>query len=413
MLQKTRSSFGFLISILIVAVLAGIAGSAVTIRYLKISSPTENKTQSQPQEKYVYVEGSEIIDTVKKVSPSVVSIVISKDLPLYRDRVFTFDDPFSGDQFFNMPFTVPEPDRDAQGNVKKQLTKIGGGTGFIVTADGLIVTNRHVVEDTEAEYTVILNDGKEYKAEAIIPDSVNDIAILRIKSEDGKPVDGLPVVTLGDSDKIQVGQRVIAIGNALAEYENTVTAGVISAKGRSINAGSVQSTEALINLIQTDAAINPGNSGGPLVNVQGEVIGINTAVAAGAQGIGFAIPVNDVKSIIESVKVNGKIVRPYLGVRFMMLDADKAKELQIDVDHGALLTGDESAGEFAVVPASPAEKAGLKMKDVILEVNAEKVTVDTPLHILVSKYKPGDVITLKVWRSGEEIEVKVTLTEAK
>lgn len=412
MAQNTRSSFGFLASIVTVAILAGVAGSAVTIRYLKISAPENDKVETQDQEKTVYIEESEIIDTVKKVSPSVVSIIISKDLPLYRDQVFSFSDPF-GNSMFNMPFTMPQPDTDEQGNVKTERTKIGGGTGFIVTADGLIVTNRHVVSDSEADYTVILNNGTEYKAETIIPDNLNDIAILRIQKDDGKPVDGLSAITLGDSDKLQVGQRVIAIGNALAEYENTVTTGVVSAKGRSINAGSVQSTESLINLIQTDAAINPGNSGGPLVNIQGEVIGINTAVAAGAQGIGFAIAINDIKSIIESVKVNGKIVRPYLGVRFMMLDADKAKELQIDVDHGALLTGNEAAGEFAVVPASPAEKAGLKMKDVILEVDGEKVTTENPLHIIVSRKKPTDEITMKVWRSGEEIEVKVTLSEAK
>jgi len=171
-------------------------------------------------------------------------------------------------------------------------------------------------------------------------------------------------------------------------------------------------TESLLNLIQTDAAINPGNSGGPLVNLDGEVIGINTAIAAGAQGIGFAIPINDVKSIIESVKTFGKIIRPYLGVRFMMLDEAKAKELQIDVEGGALLTGDEANGEFAVVPGSPADKAGLEIKDVILEVNGEKVTLEKPLHLIISKFKPSDKITLKIWRSGEEMEVQVTLAEA-
>jgi serine protease Do len=335
--------------------------------------------------------------------------VISKDLPLYKEKLFNFNDPFFGDQLF----TMPEYDRDESGNIKKYTQKVGGGSGFIVTADGLVITNRHVVSDTEAEYTVITNDQKEYTAEVVSTDTVNDIAILRMKGENDSKLDGLPVAQLGDSDKLQIGQKVVAIGNALAEYENTVTTGVISAKGRSINAGTVQSTESLINLIQTDAAINPGNSGGPLVNLDGEVIGINTAIAAGAQGIGFAIPINDVKSIIESVKTYGKIVRPYLGVRFMMLDADKAKELQIDVDHGALLTGDEAAGEFAVVPASPAEKAGLKMKDVVLEIDGEKVTTENPLHIIVSKKKPGDEITMKIWRSGEQMDIKVKLEEAK
>jgi len=410
MIKKPETSLGFLATLLIVALLGGIAGGGMTMRLFNMSPNAKNESESaRVTEKQVYVEDSQIIQTVKKISPSVVSIVISKDLPLYKEKIFNFNDPFFGDQLF----TMPEYDRDESGNIKKYTQKVGGGSGFIVTADGLVITNRHVVSDTEAEYTVITNDQKEYSAEVVSTDTVNDIAILRMKGENDSKLDGLPVAQLGDSDKLQIGQKVVAIGNALAEYENTVTTGVISAKGRSINAGTVQSTESLINLIQTDAAINPGNSGGPLVNLDGEVIGINTAIAAGAQGIGFAIPINDVKSIIESVKTYGKIVRPYLGVRFMMLDADKAKELQIDVDHGALLTDNESAGEFAVVPASPADKAGLQIKDVILEIDGEKVTTENPLHVIVSKKKPGDEIIMKVWRSGEQMDIKVKLEEAK
>jgi serine protease Do len=407
----TKISIGLIGTFLIVALLGGLIGGGVTVGLLGLL-PEEGSDNVQMVEKQVYVEDSQIIQTVKQISPSVVSIVISKDMPLYRQRVFTFDDQFFNDPFLNIPFSVPEPDTDEEGNVKSQKTKIGGGSGFIVTADGLVVTNRHVVADSEAEYTVILNNGTEYPAEAVSVDTINDIAVLQIKSEDDEPIEGLSVAKLGDSDKIQIGQKVIAIGNALAEYENTVTTGVISAKGRSITAGSMYSTENLLNLIQTDAAINPGNSGGPLVDLDGEVVGINTAIAAGAQGIGFALPINDVKSIIESVKTYGKIIRPYLGVRFMMLDEAKAKELMIDVDGGALLTGDEANGEFAVVPGSPADKAGLQIKDVILEVNGEKVTLEKPLHLLISRYKPGDKITLKVWRSGEEMEVKIMLTEA-
>lgn len=410
--KQSRIPLSLIGTFLIVALLGGIIGGGVTVGLLNLVPKTDEEMEERVVEKQVYVESSQIIDTVKETSPSVVSIVITKDMPLYRQRVFTFDDPFFNDQFFNIPFSVPELDTDEQGNVKSQKTKIGGGSGFIVTADGLVVTNRHVVVDSDADYTVILNNGTEYPAEAVSVDTVNDIAVLKIKDEDGEPIDGLSVAKLGDSDKIQIGQQVIAIGNALAEYENTVTTGVVSAKGRSITAGSMYSTESLLNLIQTDAAINPGNSGGPLVNLDGEVIGINTAIAAGAQGIGFAIPINDVKSIIESVKTFGKIIRPYLGVRFMMLDSTKADELQIDVEGGALLTGDEANGEFAVVPGSPADKAGLQIKDVILEVNGEKVTLEKPLHLIISKFKPSDKITLKVWRSGEEIEVQITLAEA-
>ena len=411
--KKPRLSFGIIISFLIVALIGGIIGGGLTISFLNINqNADQTETPVQVVEKQVYVEDSQIIQTVKEISPSVVSIVITKDMPLYRERIFTFEDPFFSDPFFNFPFSVPELDTDEEGNVKSQKTKVGGGSGFIVTADGLIVTNRHVVADSDADYTVILNDSTEYSAEAVSVDTVNDIAVLKIESEDGEPIDGLSAVKLGNSDKIQIGQKVIAIGNALAEYENTVTTGVISAKGRSITAGSMYSTENLLNLIQTDAAINPGNSGGPLVNLNGEVIGINTAIAAGAQGIGFAIPINDVMSVIESVKTHGKIVRPYLGVRFMMLDTEKADELQIDVEGGALLVGDEAKGEFAVVPASPADDAGLQIKDVILEVNGEKVTLEKPLHVIISKKQPGDEITLKIWRSGKEMEVKVTLAEA-
>jgi serine protease Do len=411
--KQSNISIGLIGIFLVTAIFGGIIGGGLTVSLLGLKPAGKEAETPRTVEKQVYVEDSQIIQTVKEVSPTVVSIVITKDMPLYRQKIFTFDDPFFNDQFSNMPFTVPEPDTDEQGNVKYERTKVGGGSGFIVTADGLIVTNRHVVSDAQADYTVILNNGTEYPAETVSVDTINDVAVLKIKGKNNEPIDGLPVAKFGDSDKIQIGQKVIAIGNALAEYENTVTTGVVSAKGRSIAAGSVYSTENLINLIQTDAAINPGNSGGPLVNLDGEVIGINTAVAAGAQGIGFAIPINDIKSIIESVKVNGKIVRPYLGVRFMMLDKTKADELKIDVEGGALLTGDEAKGEFAVVPGSPADKAGLEMKDVILEVDGEKVTLEKPLHIIVAQKQPGDEITLKIWRSGKEMEVKVKLSEAK
>ncbi len=397
--KQSKISFGLITTLLIVALLGGIVGGGLTVSLLKLNTSDKEVESTRVIEKQVYIEDSSIIQTVKDISPSVVSIIITKDLPLYKERIFTFDDPF-----FNI--------YDEQDNARRQRTKIGGGSGFIVTADGLVVTNRHVVADSDAEYTVILNDGMKYLAEAVSVDTINDVAILQIKSENGEPVDGLSVAELGDSDKIQIGQKVIAIGNALAEYENTVTTGVVSAKGRSITAGSVYSVENLVNLIQTDAAINSGNSGGPLTNLNGEVIGINTAIDAGAQGIGFAIPINDIKSIIESVKTYGKIIRPYLGVRFMMLDKEKADELQIDVKSGALLVSDENTGEFAVVPESPADLAGLQIEDVILEVDGEEVTLKRPLHMIISQKSPSDEITLKVWRNGEEMEVKVILAEA-
>jgi serine protease Do len=288
---------------------------------------------------------------------------------------------------------------------------VGGGSGFIISESGMILTNKHVVEDPEADYTVVLSDGREYKATIISRDTLNDIAVAQLMSDD--EIANLPTVKLGSSTDLKVGQQVVAIGNALAEYQNSVTTGIISAKGRDIVAGTLSRPESLINLLQTDTAINPGNSGGPLVNLNGEVIGVNTAVASGAEGIGFAIPIDDIVAIIESVKLHGRIVRPFLGVRYVLLDEAAAKELQIDVEGGALLTGNEEKGEFSVIPGSPAEEAGLKTGDVILEVDGKEVTVDAPLQNLIAKKSPGDEVELKVWRSGEVITLKATLVEAK
>jgi serine protease Do len=226
-------------------------------------------------------------------------------------------------------------------------------------------------------------------------------------------MEGLPVVELGSSENLKVGQRVVAIGNALTEYDNTVTTGVISAKGRDLPALSIGFGQNLLNLLQTDAAINPGNSGGPLVNLAGEVIGINVAIAANAQGIGFAIPIDDVQVMIETIKKHGRIIRPFLGVRYMLLTEDKAKELQIDVEGGALLTGNEAVGEFAVIPGGPADKAGLQSKDVIIEVDGVKVTGERTLQAVIGERVPGDEIVMKVWRSGKIIEVTAVLDEAK
>ena len=308
---------------------------------------------------------------------------------------------------------MPQYQQDDKGNVKKTPQKIGGGSGFIVTSDGLVLTNKHVVDDGEADFTVVTSDGTEYPAEVVSRDTINDIAVVRMKDGKDKKAKDLPTVDLGSSADLQIGQRVVAIWNALAEYQNSVTTGIISAKGRTITAGTMDGSENLANLLQTDAAINPGNSGGPLVNLQGQVVGVNTAIASGAQGIGFAIPIDDIKPLITNVKANGKIVRPFLGVRYILMDAAKAKELKIDVEGGALLTGDEANGEFAVVPGSPADKSGLKMKDVILEVDGTKVTSDAPLQAMIANHNPGDTVTLKVWRSGKTMDVKVKLEEAK
>jgi len=415
MFHKKRPH-GLFVLVVIVSIVSGFLGGATMVNLLGFSDmmlQEDGVVVKKIVETRSYVEESSVIDTVKKVSPAVVSIVVTKDLPLYRERSFNFDDLFFGDPFsdpfFNSPFVNPPFDEDAP----TIPWKVGGGSGFIVTEDGLLLTNKHVVADEEADYTVVMNDGTEYAAEVVSRDPLYDIAVVRILSENGEKMNNLPVVELGNSSDLQIGQRVVAIGNALAEYENTVTTGVISAKGRNIVAGSFYGSENLINLLQTDAAINPGNSGGPLANLNGEVIGINTAMASGAQGIGFAIPIDDVKPIIKSVKENGRIVRPFLGVRYILLDEKRAEELKIDVKHGALLTGNEAEGEFAVIPGSPADMAGLKMKDVILEVDNKKVTTDSTLQSLVGEKMPGDTIILKILRSGEELKLDATLSEAK
>jgi len=345
-------------------------------------------------------EDSATIEAVNKVSPSVVSIVISKDISQYYNstgqNIFPFDDFFE----FNFPFDQIAPP-DSEG---KQ--EIGGGTGFIISEDGLILTNKHVVEDSEADYKVILNDGTEHEAQVLGTDLVNDIAVLKIEA------DNLPVVELGDSDSNQIGQTVIAIGYALGEYSNTVTRGVISGLGRNIVASSdYGADEELEGVIQTDAAINPGNSGGPLVNLDGQVIGINTAINREGQLIGFAIPINTAKNVIDSVLQYGKIIRPYLGIRYIPITDSLAEKNNLDVDYGVLIVRGQDQEELAVVPGSPADKAGLEENDIILELGGEKIDQENTLSELISKYKPGDKVTLKILHEGDNREVEITLAE--
>ena len=285
----------------------------------------------------------------------------------------------------------------------------GAGTGFIITSDGLILTNKHVVSDQSAAYTVVTMDGKVYDAKVQSLDPIYDLAVIKIEARN------LPVVELGNSDELKVGQWVVAVGNALGQFSNTVTAGVISAKGRQISAATDNggNSETLSNLLQTDAAINPGNSGGPLVNLAGQVIGIDTAVASGAQGIGFAIPINSAKTAIDSIKQTGRIVRPYLGVRYVEITPDVAKASSLTVDYGALIQRGSGLISQAVVSSSPADKAGLVENDIILEVNGVKIDQNNSLLSLIQQYKIGDVVTLKVLSKGDTKDVKVTLEESK
>jgi len=363
-------------------------------------------------------EESAVISAVDKVAPAVVSIIVTKDLPKIEQY---YSNPF-GSEFFREFFGQDFNDLFGQQAVPQyrqngtEKTEIGGGTGFIVSADGYIITNRHVVLDQAAEYTVLMNDEAKYPAKVLARDALNDLAVLKIEK------DNLPTVELGDSANLKVGQSVIAIGNALGEFRNTVSTGVISGLARSVTAGGADiGSEQLINVIQTDASINPGNSGGPLLNIAGQVIGINTAMAQGAQNIGFAIPINEVKSTIESVQKNGRIVRPWLGVRYVIINKAIADANKLSVDYGAIIVRGQNRTDLAVIPGSPADKAGLVENDIILEINpsggsgqaGQKITEENLLANLVVKFKPGDEITLRVMHQGKEKVVKVKLEEMK
>jgi len=342
--SKTFPKIAFIACTLLVGALGGVAGTIVATHNsavrsaLGFSTSQSNEPQSAGKtEKIVVEESSSVIDVAKKVSPAVVSISTKS----------------SAVDFFG-----------------QTVTHEGGGSGFIITSDGLIVTNKHVVSDKNAMYTVFTYDWKSYPAEVLARDSVSDFAVVKIKAS------GLHVVELGDSDQLQVGQRVVAIGNALGQFQNTVTSGVISAKERQIDAGSAAGggSEHLEGLLQTDTAINEGNSGGPLINLKGEVVGINTAVAAKgqAEGIGFALPMNSIKNSIAQVTKSGKIVRAYLGVRYIALTKEIADQNDYGVSTGAVLVGNPQ--NPAVVKGSPAAKAGLKADDVITKINGEQVT---------------------------------------
>ena len=342
-----------------------------------------------------------VIKAVKEVSPAVVSIIVTKDVPKLK---LYYEDPFKEfEQFFGQPFEFEVPQYKQEGTEKKE---IGGGTGFIVSEDGMILTNGHVVSDKEAEYTVLTNDGKKYPAKVLARDSIRDLALIKIENQEIP----FPTIKLGDSDKLQIGQTVIAIGNALGEFRNTVSVGVISGLGRTVTAGGGGMIETLEDVIQTDAAINRGNSGGPILNLKGEVIGVNFAMAEAAENIGFAIPINKAKKDIEQVKTLGKIVYPFLGVRYVLINEEIQKENNLPVDYGAWVRKG-TGGETAIFPGSAAEKVGLKEGDIILEFNGEKITLENTLAKIIMKYNPGDIITLKILREGKEKIFELTLGE--
>lgn len=369
---------------------------------LKSKSASKQSSGSGTQTISVPDEESAVIQAVKTGSPAVVSIIISKNVPQNSDF---FSDPF----FDPFGFQQQQPQGQGQNQGGSQKQEVGAGSGFIASSDGLVVTNKHVVSDQTADYTVMTNDGKKYDAKVKAIDPTNDVGILKIDASN------LPVLQLGDSSNLQIGQTVIAIGNSLGEFRNTVSKGVISGLKRNVNAGSDLSGQSklLSQVIQTDAAINPGNSGGPLLDIRGKVIGVNVAMAQGAENIGFALPVNLVKKDLASVQSSGKITQPYIGVRYVPIDAQIQKDNNLPFDYGALVARGQQVTDFAVIPGSPADKAGIAENDIILEVDGQKVDAEHPLANLLNQYNVGDTVTLKVWRKGNTSDVKVTLEERK
>jgi serine protease Do len=342
------------------------------------------------------------IEAVKKVFPAVVSIVISKMMKDIKDKIpagFPGFPPIQGN-----PFGLPE-----QGLNPDEKVKIGGGSGFIVHPDGLVLTNKHVVFDADAEYTVVTNDGQEYPGKVLARDPVSDIAVVKIEAKN------LPVIRLGNSSKLDLGQSVIAIGNALGMFRNSVSKGIISGMSRTISAalGTGGEMEHLRGVLQTDVAINQGNSGGPLINLDGEAIGINTAIIFGAQNIGFAIPINWAKADLEDVIRYGRIIKPFLGILFLMLNKQTQNQYHLARDRGALVIRGHQPNSVAVVPGSPADRAGIKENDIITHVNGQELAEGSDLSEELQKLKVGDEIELTYLRNGQEMKSKTVLEERK
>jgi len=375
--RRIRRGGNFIVIFLIFAFLMGIIGGTGAILLLSSNSRLQQilgiknsslNISTTTNEKLKLEESSAIIDAAKKVSPAVVSITTTNNVS----------------DFF--------------GNISQEQA---AGTGFIITNDGLILTNKHLAQSGQS-LSVMDANGKTYDAKVAALDPTNDLAILKIDAA------GLPVVDLGNSDDLQVGQWVVAIGNALGQLQNTVTVGVISARERQLVAGGgTGQEERLSNLLQTDAAINAGNSGGPLVNLAGHVVGINTAMASNAQSIGFAIPINQAKNALDSYQKNGKIIKAYIGVRYVTVTREIAKSKNLSVDYGALLSGSSTLS--AVISGSPAAKAGLKDGDVILEINGQKLDENHPLSEQISQFQPNDEVDLKILRDNKESTLKLKL----
>jgi serine protease Do len=370
------------------------------------SSGTTNLTNATATTLYAPTNDYEaaVVNAVKAASPAVVSITISENVPVVEQCPSSPFGNLSPDlqQLFgnDMPGFTTQCDTG-----QTQLQQVGGGSGFIISSDGLILTNKHVVSDTGASYSVLTNDGKTYDAKVLARDPNQDLAVLKINAT------GLPTVSLGESNGLQLGQTAIAIGNALGQFSNTVSVGVVSGLARTVTAAAPDTgaQETISGVIQTDAAINPGNSGGPLLNLQGQVIGIDTAIASGAENIGFAIPIDEAKHDISSVESTGQIEAPFLGVRYLPITPALAQQQNLPITYGALVRGDSTGS--AVAPGSPAAAAGVQAEDIIEKIDDQTIDATHDLATIVDQYNVGDTVTLTINRGGKEITLKATLAK--
>jgi serine protease Do len=391
LLRTGRRRTGALVLLFVAAtLLSGFGGAWLEMRY------NQNGLGSLNGQKKIVTSQSQLISQIAKtVGPSVVSVNVA----------ITSSSSPATDPFGLFGFSQPQPQQQQ-----------AAGTGIIISSSGLVVTNRHVVPDGTTQVSVTLSDGTELKNVSVIgrtssSDSL-DVAILKINDTQGHK---LTPAVIGDSSTVQVGDNVVAIGNALGQFQNTVTSGIISGYGRSVQAGDSSGTAAsenLDNLFQTDAAINEGNSGGPLVNLNGQVIGINTATAGNAQNIGFAISINDVRGLIDQVIKTGKFARPYMGVRYIPLTADVASTYGLSVQNGAFITPSNDPANPSVLSGGPADQAGLKERDVITAVGGTKIDQTHSLTSLLDSHQPGDKVVLTVLRGSQTLHIGVMLGSA-
>lgn len=363
----------------------------------RVANEVKDGDDTGGQKEVIFVKEEDlVVEAVDRVSPAVASIIATKDLPV-MERFFS--DPFSSDDFFRQFFepSLPEP------SGKTERREIGRGTGFIVSEDGYLITNRHVVEDEDAEYTAILNSGGTFKARVIARDPIHDIAIVKIEGEH------FSVAPLGNSDALKVGQTVIAIGNALGQFSNTVSVGIISGIERTLTAEGHGGQSEFQHILQTDAAINPGNSGGPLLDLEGKVIAINTAMVSGAENIGFAVPINIAARDFKQARDTGRIVYPYIGVRYVIITEQFRNEKKLDTDFGVFLMSEK--GSPAVVAGSPAALAGLKEGDIITHVDGVALKKEKSLGDVIQTRNIGDSVQLTIRRNGATLSFTVVLAE--